>query len=219
MLKHINNPVLSATIVSNTVLGKMTPECFERVHEIGPANDVVFMSRFHAHAEIQDDKSVTLTNWGENPTYVIRGNETHIIKTHAPEPKFALNDGDIISFGAPRMMNPKGLSRNGAQVENPYTFIYKIDEIDECDEVDEIDENSDSDCKFVDMGVMKKHLSCPICYKWLTKPRQLSCGHIFCKGCIRKWQTIRPSCPVCRNGDVKLTRCLVIENLIKDVCG
>lgn len=40
---------------------------------------------------------------------------------------------------------------------------------------------------------------CSICFNNMTKTAvQLSCGHTFCKSCIRKWSVINQSCPLDR---------------------
>ncbi len=40
---------------------------------------------------------------------------------------------------------------------------------------------------------------CPICGEAeFTKPSALTCGHIFCKNCIRTWLTQKQTCPSCR---------------------
>lgn len=208
MLKHINNYDLSVEIGSSTVLGKLRPDCFKRIHSMSPPNDVVYISKIHAKIVVDVDQSSTiLTNLGVNSTYVNRDDVIHTIE----KGEFKLHNGDIISFGAPHMMVPNGALSNDEKVMNPYTFVYHLGE------------NEDSeDMGDLEMGCLKKviknHLSCPICYNWLKKPCRLSCGHIFCNKCISRWRQGSTKCPMCRKeGHVSRERCFVIENLIKDV--
>uniref|UniRef100_A0A8C3UZ92 RING-type domain-containing protein n=1 Tax=Catharus ustulatus TaxID=91951 RepID=A0A8C3UZ92_CATUS len=44
-----------------------------------------------------------------------------------------------------------------------------------------------------------KKLNCPICQDtWDDMASALPCRHQFCLGCILRWATTNPSCPLCR---------------------
>uniref|UniRef100_U3KLH1 RING-type E3 ubiquitin transferase n=1 Tax=Ficedula albicollis TaxID=59894 RepID=U3KLH1_FICAL len=41
--------------------------------------------------------------------------------------------------------------------------------------------------------------NCPICQEtWDDMASALPCRHQFCLGCILRWATTNPSCPLCR---------------------
>uniref|UniRef100_A0A8B9JSX1 Uncharacterized protein n=1 Tax=Astyanax mexicanus TaxID=7994 RepID=A0A8B9JSX1_ASTMX len=52
---------------------------------------------------------------------------------------------------------------------------------------------------------LRKDLSCPVCYDVFNDPVILSCGHSFCKTCIKKCWTQNPGreCPFCRRRSSK----------------
>eukprot|EP00499_Haloplacidia_sp_CaronLabIsolate_P014214 CAMPEP_0196777210 /NCGR_PEP_ID=MMETSP1104-20130614/5089_1 /TAXON_ID=33652 /ORGANISM="Cafeteria sp., Strain Caron Lab Isolate" /LENGTH=472 /DNA_ID=CAMNT_0042147377 /DNA_START=18 /DNA_END=1432 /DNA_ORIENTATION=+ len=41
-------------------------------------------------------------------------------------------------------------------------------------------------------------LECALCLKLLCQPLTLSCGHTFCRACVRRALQFAPKCPVCR---------------------
>lgn len=42
-------------------------------------------------------------------------------------------------------------------------------------------------------------MRCPICLKQVMSPiNPNNCRHIFCKYCLKKWLSIKKSCPMCR---------------------
>ncbi|XP_067471041.1 E3 ubiquitin-protein ligase TRIM35-like [Thunnus thynnus] len=61
------------------------------------------------------------------------------------------------------------------------------------------------------------NLSCPVCCEIFQDPVLLSCGHSFCKACLQRWWTEKPShkCPVCRRRFLhrNLPRNLALKNL------
>jgi len=45
---------------------------------------------------------------------------------------------------------------------------------------------------------MKEEDECPICCEEITDKKTTSCGHSFCRGCIRQWCNNKNNCPLCR---------------------
>ena len=43
-----------------------------------------------------------------------------------------------------------------------------------------------------------KEITCSICYSIFKEPFTISCGHTFCKICIKKWLKIAEICPICK---------------------
>jgi hypothetical protein len=56
----------------------------------------------------------------------------------------------------------------------------------------------------------KSHLTCPVCYELLYKPRISTCGHTLCYICSQRCR----ECPTCRR-PAKWTSNLTIQNLIQ----
>uniref|UniRef100_A0A8C8SDF7 RING-type domain-containing protein n=1 Tax=Pelusios castaneus TaxID=367368 RepID=A0A8C8SDF7_9SAUR len=66
--------------------------------------------------------------------------------------------------------------------------------------------------------------SCPVCLDWLKDPVTLSCGHLYCQGCIeRAWGTagLFPACPECREPcpDRRYAPCRLLGKLIDQARG
>lgn len=56
-------------------------------------------------------------------------------------------------------------------------------------------------------------LICCICQGLLTSTMELTCGHVFCEGCIMNWFEMKESCPMCKAEidieiDVNPSKCL-----------
>ncbi|XP_030849866.1 tripartite motif-containing protein 2-like [Strongylocentrotus purpuratus] len=71
-----------------------------------------------------------------------------------------------------------------------------------------------------------KNLECPICLSFFKEPKNLTCSHTFCKGCLETLLESRGklSCPTCRKknsvlgGDVgRLPSNITVRSLVKDV--
>lgn len=50
----------------------------------------------------------------------------------------------------------------------------------------------------LDMEKLKRSLICEICTELLGSPFMLTCGHVFCYGCILDWLLHKRTCPTCR---------------------
>jgi predicted Zn-ribbon and HTH transcriptional regulator len=48
------------------------------------------------------------------------------------------------------------------------------------------------------MGKMQRGLCCQVCTELLYQPFNLSCGHVFCYGCLVDWFKEAKRCPTCR---------------------
>lgn len=48
--------------------------------------------------------------------------------------------------------------------------------------------------------MLSNHLMCSICHEWLAAAHAVSCGHMFCGGCLNQWivQANKQTCPECR---------------------
>lgn len=46
------------------------------------------------------------------------------------------------------------------------------------------------------VGEVDEEFICLICYMVLENPLQLSCDHVFCSDCIRRWLLVQTNCPV-----------------------
>ncbi|XP_062915632.1 RING finger protein 151 [Mobula hypostoma] len=57
---------------------------------------------------------------------------------------------------------------------------------------------------------------CTICHGVLKGPVELSCQHVFCKGCISSWLVRKHDCPCCRKKVKGVTRSVIpmIHNMI-----
>ncbi|XP_029900702.1 nuclear factor 7, ovary-like [Myripristis murdjan] len=64
----------------------------------------------------------------------------------------------------------------------------------------------------------EEDLCCPVCHDIFTDPVLLSCSHSFCKACLQRWWTEKPTreCPVCKRRCSRRKPC---RNLaLKNVC-
>ncbi|XP_034724911.1 E3 ubiquitin-protein ligase TRIM39-like [Etheostoma cragini] len=62
----------------------------------------------------------------------------------------------------------------------------------------------------------EEDLCCPVCHDVFRDPVLLSCSHSFCKDCLQRWWTERPTqeCPVCKKRSLYEPPCnLVLKNL------
>ena len=75
-------------------------------------------------------------------------------------------------------------------------------------------------------AVNKKNLECPVCLSFFKEPKNLTCSHTFCKGCLETLLESRGklSCPTCRKktsvrgGDVgRLPSNITVRSLVEDV--
>ena len=57
--------------------------------------------------------------------------------------------------------------------------------------------------KFVNSGLVSKHIICSICQEIFDEPVRLYCCHTFCKNCILSFKQYTNNCPICR-ADLKL---------------
>jgi len=48
------------------------------------------------------------------------------------------------------------------------------------------------------LGKMQRGLCCQVCTELLYQPFNLSCGHVFCYGCLVDWFKEAKRCPTCR---------------------
>ncbi|EMR10936.1 hypothetical protein PNEG_01081 [Pneumocystis murina B123] len=51
----------------------------------------------------------------------------------------------------------------------------------------------------LDIAKLKRSLICEICVGLFGSPFMLSCGHVFCYGCILDWLFHKRTCPTCRH--------------------
>ena len=51
---------------------------------------------------------------------------------------------------------------------------------------------------------MIRYNICPICYEEIIEEYVTECNHKFCKVCITKWAKIKPLCPYCKTGLLKI---------------
>ncbi|KTW30131.1 hypothetical protein T552_00609 [Pneumocystis carinii B80] len=51
----------------------------------------------------------------------------------------------------------------------------------------------------LDISKLKRSLMCEICVELFGSPFMLSCGHVFCYGCILDWLFHKRTCPTCRH--------------------
>lgn len=77
-------------------------------------------------------------------------------------------------------------------------------------------EHTELDVTAVD-PCLNEHLTCSICMNLFNKPYSSECGHIFCKSCVLNWAKTSKSCPVCRNPISRISRAIVIENILDDM--
>ncbi|KAM3860812.1 E3 ubiquitin-protein ligase TRIM35-like [Diretmus argenteus] len=67
-------------------------------------------------------------------------------------------------------------------------------------------------------SLSEENFSCPVCHDIFKDPVVLSCSHSFCKACLQKWWTEKPTneCPVCKR---RSSRSEPIGNLVlKNLC-
>lgn len=51
-------------------------------------------------------------------------------------------------------------------------------------------------------------VTCQICLNDVHDCRTLSCGHLFCRGCINTWLRAHDTCPTCRH-DINQRSCII----------
>lgn len=51
-------------------------------------------------------------------------------------------------------------------------------------------------------------ITCHICLNDVHDCRTLSCGHLFCRGCINTWLSSHDTCPTCRH-DINQRSCII----------
>ena len=75
-------------------------------------------------------------------------------------------------------------------------------------------------------AVNKKNLECPICLSFFKEPKNLTCSHTFCMGCLETLLESRGKllCPTCRKetsllgGNVgRLPSNITVRSLVEDV--
>lgn len=71
-------------------------------------------------------------------------------------------------------------------------------------------------------AALEEHLTCAICYGIFSHPVALTCGHVFCEGCVQavyegKPEKYRLSCPLCRKPCDKLSRVFVLDSVAESV--
>lgn len=47
-------------------------------------------------------------------------------------------------------------------------------------------------------GFLNPKMECPICFTKKTDCVTTNCGHTFCGDCLRKWEDMHNTCPLCR---------------------
>jgi hypothetical protein len=75
------------------------------------------------------------------------------------------------------------------------------------------------DRKFTNISSISKYLICPICQDVFFSPFRLSCGHTFCKECIKNWEKeIKNKCPICRKKYSKKYSSpdIIVNNIINE---
>ena len=73
--------------------------------------------------------------------------------------------------------------------------------------------------KFTNITSISKYLICSICQEVFFFPIRLSCGHTFCKECIKNWEKeIKNKCPICRKKYSKKYSSpdIIVNNLISE---
>lgn len=77
----------------------------------------------------------------------------------------------------------------------------------------EAGEDDDDDDDAVDANFIMPDFKCSICWKCYLprKPRQLYCGHSFCKKCITEWAKVQVKCPMCRQFTAK--KCMFTKSI------
>ena len=77
-------------------------------------------------------------------------------------------------------------------------------------------------------AVIASGLACPICFEILDDPKQLACGHTFCRKCLDELRrsSSQLNCPVCRQfttvpdgGAANLPTNIALEGLVKHIRG
>lgn len=69
---------------------------------------------------------------------------------------------------------------------------------------------------------LEEHLTCAICYGLFSHPVVLTCGHVFCEGCVQAIYEGQPEkyrlhCPLCRKRCDKLNRVYVLDSVTESV--
>lgn len=65
---------------------------------------------------------------------------------------------------------------------------------------------------------MEEDLTCPLCLKILYVPVSTSCGHTYCKSCIKRSFQSNKSCPICRvalASPLNLTPTFILQTIIE----
>lgn len=69
---------------------------------------------------------------------------------------------------------------------------------------------------------LEENLTCAVCYDIFSHPVALTCGHVFCEGCVQAIYEEKPekyklSCPLCRKPCDKLNRVFVLDSVAESV--
>ena len=61
--------------------------------------------------------------------------------------------------------------------------------------------------------------TCPICLNVFFEPRENTCGHVFCEGCLEQWVVEgMETCPLCRS-NVDLSKLRLAREDLQDAIG
>merc|ERR1712023_99749 len=52
----------------------------------------------------------------------------------------------------------------------------------------------------------RRLMDCAICLSTPTAKGKIDCGHVFCFACIKRWTTVRTSCPLCKASFHSITK-------------
>lgn len=69
------------------------------------------------------------------------------------------------------------------------------------DDDNEEEEKKEEEKDFLEINLTEEQ-DCCICLEPMQTGVKLECNHILHKECIRKWHTIKKSCPLCRNKEI-----------------
>lgn len=138
-----------------------------------------------------------------------------------------LCDGDLVTFGGPTTV-----VREGRSMRNPHKFRVRCAVEPVREEAPRVEgagrerkrrrteqaagASERPEVYTVPTGTIENSLTCEICCDLFDTPVAVACGHVFCRGCIWRWNRRNNHCPKCRDprGSVITGRLVQLDELI-----